>query len=69
MTAPFPKGAAGLLRRIRADRRGAAAVEMALVAPILTLALGITGIGIRHMPVATLDESPKTDNADRESLQ
>ena len=33
------KGAAGLLRRIRADRRGAAAVEMALVAPILTLAL------------------------------
>ena len=40
-----------------------------IVAPILTLALGITGIGIRHMPVAPLDESPKTDNADRESLQ
>jgi Flp pilus assembly protein TadG len=35
----FLKRAAGLLRSIRSDRRGAAAVEMALAAPILTLAI------------------------------
>ena len=38
MSAPA-NGRARLLRRLRRDRRGAAAVEMALAAPLLTLAI------------------------------
>ena len=39
MIAGAKAGAAQLLRRLRLDRRGAAAVELALAAPLLTLAM------------------------------
>lgn len=40
-----------------------------IVAPLLTLALGITGINIRRIPIATLPEDSKGNNPGAEPIQ